>query len=298
MAGVTGSPASLGGMPTGVQGGQLAIGDPRGRAQRQPVVEDRGVRSGRVRDDERRAPQPSRQRIAGQRDGLRRQLLADPGPAAGLAEHRPPVRGVLGPGRPVQVDHQVGYGGRRQQRLVPPGGQRDRALGPVEALAEPGLKAGDVHIGEVPGGRPGPGRTRHVAGFRVQLDPPGRLVVPQPQPARGAQERADQVVLGEPVQLPVRGRGLAQRLAERGREVTQHADLGPARRGAPVSFSIFYTERTVGLPLRATVPHPRRVPPRPPRAPLHGPPPRSAPGGPRPGRRCRPKSPRRAGRWR
>src|SRR5579859_7627845 len=36
----------------------------------------------------------------------------------------------------------------------------------------------------------------------------------------------------------------AQRLAERGREVAQHADLGPARRGVPAWFVIILSERS------------------------------------------------------
>ena len=95
------------------------------------------------------------------------------------------------------------------------------------------------------GGCAGPGRARQVGRLRVQLDPPGRLVVPQPQPGRGPQERAGQVVLGEPVQLPAGGLGLAQRLAELSREVAQHADLGLARWGVPAWFGTFYAERSV-----------------------------------------------------
>jgi hypothetical protein len=54
-------------------------------------------------------------------------------------------------------------------------------------------------------------------------------------------------VLGEPVQLAVRGLGLAQRLAEGGREVAQHGDLGPAWCGVPawfVFYFFFYAERS------------------------------------------------------
>ena len=195
-----------------------------------------------MRDHERRATQPGCQRVAGQRDGLCGQPLADPGAAAGLAEHRPAVGRVPRARRPVHVDQQVGHGGRRQQRLVPPGGQRHRALGPVEALAEGRVKAGDVDVGEVPGRRARPGRAGQVGRLRVQLDPSGRLVVPQPQSGRGAEERADRVVFGEPVELPPRRLCPAQGLAERGGEVAQHADLCPARRRVPSAF--FYAERS------------------------------------------------------
>ena len=83
------------------------------------------------------------------------------------------------------------------------------------------------------------------ADFAFSSTRPGRLVVPQPQPGRGPQERAGQVVLGEPVQLPAGGLGLAQRLAELSREVAQHADLGLARRGVPAWFGTFNAERSV-----------------------------------------------------
>jgi len=43
-------------------------------------------------------------------------------------------------------------------------------------------------------------------------------------------------VLREPVQLAVCGLRLAQRVAQRGREVAEHADLGLARRGVPAWF--------------------------------------------------------------
>ena len=50
---------------------------------------------------------PGRERVAAQRHRLAGQRLADPGAAAGLAEHGTAVHGVLGPGRPVQVGEQV-----------------------------------------------------------------------------------------------------------------------------------------------------------------------------------------------
>ena len=172
----------------------------------QPVVEHRRVPAGGVRDDERGALQAGIAGITAQRHREAGERLADPGTAAGLAEHGPAVDRVLGPGRPVQVGQQVRGGGGRQQRLVPPGGQLDPPPGPLQPLGQAPVQRGHVHVGEVPGRLARPRRPAQVGRLRVELDLPRRLVMPQPQARRRAQERGGQLVLGEAVQLPRRGR--------------------------------------------------------------------------------------------
>src|SRR5260370_7507965 len=51
-------------------------------------------------------------------------------------------------------------------------------------------------------------------------------------------------MFGEPVKPPADGLGRPQCVAERGREVTQYADFGSARRGVPPAFCIFRAERS------------------------------------------------------
>ena len=190
ITGVTGSPDSRGRVPGLDQRGQLAVGDPLGRPQRQAVVEHRRLPAGRVRDHERRAGQPRRRRVAAQRQRQRGQPLADPGAAARLAEHGPPVQRVLGPGRPVQVDEQVGDGGRRQQRLVParraarPGAPAQPSRWPRSASSAATSTSVKSRVAAADPGRPG-----QVRRLGVEVHRPGRLVVPQPQPGRACRGR-------------------------------------------------------------------------------------------------------------
>jgi hypothetical protein len=126
-----------------------------------------------------------------------------------------------------------------------PAGSEMLRLAQSRRSASPAVEAGDVHVGEVAGRHARPRRPLQVGGLRVQLDPPGGLIVPLPHPGRGAEERAGQLVLGEPVQLSSRGLGGAQGLTERGREVAQHTDFGSARRGVPSRLvPTFPTERS------------------------------------------------------
>ena len=208
-------------MPGLDEGRELAAGDPVGRLKRQAVVEHRGlagVEACAITNGAQRQPRRPRGRCAGV-SGSAGQPFADPGPAARLAEHGPPVQRVLGPGRPVQVDEQVGDGGRRQQRLVPPGGQVHPAPGPVQPPGEVGVDRPHVDVGEVAGALPGPGRPGQVGRLGVDVHRPGRLVVPQPQPGGRAEERARHRVLGEPVQALARRRR-PRRKPRRGRPRT------------------------------------------------------------------------------
>ena len=194
------------------------------------------------------ALQPGQGRVAAQRQRQAGQPLTDPGAAARLAEHAPPVQRVLGR-RPTST-------GRRAGRPRPPGaaasrtGRRGRSilpLGPVQPLPQAGVQRGHVDVGEVAGAAARPGRAGQVGRLRVHVDLAGRLVVAQPQPGRGAQEGAGQRVLGEPVQLaPAAPARRSNALAQIRREAAEHPDLGARHRvvpGWPAGPSLFRTPR-------------------------------------------------------
>ena len=161
-------------------------------------------------------------------------------PPPGLLKTVRPSPGVARAGRPVQVDHQVGHRGRRQQRLVPPGRQLEPPLLPGQALRQPGVERRDVHVGEVPGGGPRPRRPCQVGRLRVELQPPLRLVVAHPQARRRAQEGGGHPVLGEPVQLAPGALGRPQRLPEFLGEGPEYSEFGGCCRISKPTF-IFRT---------------------------------------------------------
>ena len=104
--------------------------------------------------------------------------------------------------------------------------------------------------------------------FAFELNLARRLVVPQPQAGRGAEERRGQIVLGEPVQLPPAGAGRAERVAELPGEPLQHADAGTLRRIVPPrapGHMLPRTDLSPGRPAGSRPPpaSPRRPPSRP-----------------------------------
>ena len=122
-----------------------------------------------------------RQRLVGRaarRSGCRRR---------GLEKTVRPSCGVPGAGAPVDVDHQVGDRGRRQQRLVAAGRAGRPGARPSRAAGELGVQRVRVHVGEVAGGAADPGAGRQVGGLAGAAEVAGRLVVPQPQPGRRAE---------------------------------------------------------------------------------------------------------------
>ena len=157
--------------------------------ERQPVVEDRRVVARGVRQHE-RAPTPGPARRGSLRSvsGSSRELLADPGAAARLAEDRAALGGVPGAGRPA-----AGRSSGRRPRSAAAASRTARRAGRSGARAQPsrcaelGVQRRQVDVGEVPGRRAGPGRAGAVRRLGVELQRAGRLVVAQPQPGRGAQ---------------------------------------------------------------------------------------------------------------
>ena len=185
------------------QGAERAAVQPVGPGQRQPVVKCRGAPARRVCQDERRAFESGRRRVAVQRQRQAGEVLADPGAAARLAEHgvRPSGGSVPGVGRPVH-GHRSGRpprsaaaASRTGQPGAPPGAEPQ--LSRCDSL---GCQRLDINIGEVPGTGTVPGRRGQVGRFGGQFQAAGRLIVPQPQPGRGAQVDRAQLVLGEPVE--------------------------------------------------------------------------------------------------
>ncbi len=128
------------------------------------------------------------------------------------------------------VGHQVGDGTRRQHRLVPPRGQVDAAFGPAQPDGQAGVQGGRVDVREVVGGHGHVRGPAAVGGLGVQFHVSGRLVVPQPQPGRGAEVGGDHLVVREAEQLAARGARPGERLAERGRETGEHLGGGDGGR--------------------------------------------------------------------
>ena len=159
-AGVNGSPVSRGGEPACWQRGQHAGVEPGGPRRRQPVVEHRRRRRATTPcQHERRALQARLVRVADSVSGASVSRSPTRVPPAGRGEHRAALVRRAGVRGPVQVDHQVGDGGRRQQGLVPAGRAARPPLPASRAgVADLGVERRHVDVGEVAGGLPDPGR--------------------------------------------------------------------------------------------------------------------------------------------
>ena len=200
IAGVTGSPVSVGGVPGLAQRGQLAVADPVGRRERQAVVEDRrrrpttptattngahsspayagseqSVTSGRASRSPTRVPPPRRlktdwpvvRRRARRPTSRRRSSGRPPRSAAGSCRSGPAGRSTVR-ARPAEPPGELAVDGERRRRRRSRGSRR-----PTQALLV---------------------RSRGLAGA---LEVAGRLDVPEPQPGRGAEVRRGHLVLGE-----------------------------------------------------------------------------------------------------
>ena len=239
MPGVTGSPVSSARVP-GLRSAPSSSPsrDPVGAAERQPVVEDRRRRAGGARHA-RTARTPAR-RSPGR-------CTASTGRSASRSPTRVPPPGALNtvrpscasraPERPVQVDHRSADRARRQQRLVAARRAASiAALGPAEPPGQLGVQRRRRRRRRSRGcrARPRPSGSS-PRDLRGELDPAGRLVVPQPQPGRGAEVRRRRAGArrSRTARRPsARRRG--ERLAERGRERRQNdADRGDARARRP-----------------------------------------------------------------
>ena len=132
--------------------------------------------------------------------------------------------------RPRQVDHQVGDGRRRQDRLVAPRGQLNGALRPPESgrqLVEHGI---GWHIDEV-----GCARSRPRAGtvaLGVDLHRARRLRIPPAQSTRGGDERRRQDVARVPVQAVGAREGARQRFGN----AAEDLDAGAGNRCIPIAY--------------------------------------------------------------
>ena len=93
--------------------------------------------------------------------------------------------------------------------------------------------ASHVDVGEVPGRPPRPTPSRPGRRLGVELEPPGRLDRPQPQPGAAAQIGGGDDVLGEPVQPDVLGAGAAEAPPESPASSAEHVDRGRLRRRRP-----------------------------------------------------------------
>jgi len=118
-----------------------------------------------------------------------------------------------------------------------------------------GVESGDVDVGKVTGRRARPGRALQISGFRVQSPSvAGRAAA---APGRGTEKGTAQLMLGESVQLPARGRGRAQVSRARPRS---HA--APRCRsgsgGVPPGSSVFFWPNGPACVSRPALPHLRR----------------------------------------
>ena len=224
----------LGGVPGLAQRRELARADPVGPAELEPVVEDRALVGRRRGEGERRALQSGVRRVGVERHLGPGQLLADPGAGAVPAEDGLAVPGVARAGQPVGVDHQVGHGRRRHDRVVAAGLEVDTALAPGQPLGELLLGGQRVDVAEVAGGAADPGAVGEVRGLAGAREVAGRLDVPEPQPGGRAEVGGGHLVVHEAVEHPARGPGPAERLAQRGRDVVVDLDAGAGRLVGPV----------------------------------------------------------------
>ncbi len=161
---------------------------------------------------------PGRGRVAAQRQLGVGEALPDAGAAAGRGEDRAALGGVAA-GRRSSTRRSSG---RRPRSAAGssrscPASQRDLVRGPAQTHRQFGVQSGDVDVGEVAGGRPGPRRAGVVGALGVDLDLAGRLDVPQPDPGRGAEVGRAQVVRGEAEQQLVGAAGPLEGRAQPGR---------------------------------------------------------------------------------
>ena len=167
----------------------------------------------------------SQARVSGREVSRSPTRAVRPGERAAALLRRPPVH------RPGQVDHEIGDGGRRQQRVVAARGQRDAAGAPREPARGDVGERGGVDVGEVGGGRARPRRRGQVGRLDVQLDRPGGLHPAAPDAGGGAEPGRHDLVAGEAV--------VALRAVEHGaevaRELLEDADRGDVRRDRPRS---------------------------------------------------------------
>ena len=172
--------------------------------------------------------QAGRGRVAAQRT---------PAGSASCSPTRVPPPGLLNTVRPScgVPGRRPTSTGRSSGRPRPPGGSTSRSGRPAarparsaqsRRCARLGVERGHVHVGEVAGGRAGPGRPGQVARLRVQLDLPVGWSWRSRSPARRAEAGRGQLVLGVPVQLCAAARGRVEGLPERRGEVGEDADLG------------------------------------------------------------------------
>ena len=212
---------------------ELAVGDPVGLGQRQPVVEDRLRRAGRRREHDGSHCEPSAAGSLQTRSGLVGQPLADPGAAARPAEDGAALVGVAGDRRPVQVDHQVRDRARRQQRLVAAGVRSTRRFAHASrrvSSASTAVTSTSVKSRVL---CPTHDERDQSAVLPVTSIAPGRLDVPHPQPGRGAEVRRVHLVLGEAEQLAAGRPRVEEHLAEGRGELAEDADRGLGRRLGP-----------------------------------------------------------------
>ena len=196
--------AGLGGPgPVVAQLGQHAVVQPVGVRARQAVVEDGDLRAARLGGDERRAGDARLERVAEEREGQRRDPLADQRAAALPGEDGAAVLGVLTAQRVEgQGSHHVADGGGRHDHLVAAGLQGDLRRGPVEPapnlllhLLERGRDRG---LGD-------PGRAAPVRRAPDQADGTRRLRVGQPHTGRAAEIQRGHILFGESRQDGVAG---------------------------------------------------------------------------------------------
>ena len=239
MPGVTGSPVSS----AECRVCSSAVSSPSRiqsvRPSGSPLSKTDGRGRGRVSAHERRALEPGRRRVGAQRAaGAVGQPLADPGAAAGPAEDRAALVGVARRRRPVQrrsAGRRPALG--RQDRVVAAGGRARCGARPSRAGARSSASSAATSTSVKsrvaaadPGGR-GCGRVR-LAG---DLDPAGRLVVPQPQPGRRCRGRSSSASCSakpNSSRPPGPGRGRTPRRAP-ARTRSKTADRGLGRRRRP-----------------------------------------------------------------
>jgi hypothetical protein len=139
--------------------------------------------------------------------------------------------------RPDHVEHQVGHRRRRQDRLVPAGGQLYLPLRPAQPPAQLGDERRELEVGEISGIGAGPGAAGEIVGdLGVHFHGAGGLHPAAAQPGGRGQPGGLQPVLGEAVeQLTSAGLdGAGQLIGQPG----EHADLSRRCGGVEVRVGI------------------------------------------------------------
>ena len=183
-----------------------------------------------------RVSRPGRARVAAQRQRQLGQPVADPVAAAGLGEDVAALVGVAGLHRPVEVDHQVADGRRRQQRLVPAGRQVDPPL-PTSPASAARRRRGRPPRRRGSRGCPRPAQTEREKSGLLPLSStrPVGWSVRSRRPVEVPRYVVAHGVLGEAEEQLVAVAGLAEGLPERRREVGEDLDRGLGRVGVPVA---------------------------------------------------------------